>query len=264
MTPMTPLRERVAYGSIGWVTWPLADVARKVAAMGIRGIEGLGLTELMPEDQNLGAVLKSLNVKFAGSYFGASLVQKDRRATEIGNFTATVRKVSEWGGSVIALGGGRDYPEASTTEREVHWQNLIEGVHEFARIAQAHQVQIGFHPHDHTRVYRLDEIRRFLKDTAKAPSPAGLTFDTAHIGAAGMDILDAWEEFAPRVVHVHVKDLTKIGDFCELGAGQLPLQQFVRMLREKAYPGWLTIELDATPDPEASALKSWNQLKLWI
>ena len=110
---MTPLRDRIAYGGIGWVTWPLCEIAAKLAPLGIRGIEGFGLTELMPEDADLPDALSRLNMRFVGSYFGASIVQKDRRETEVQNFTATVRKVAELGGTVIALGGGRDDPNLS-------------------------------------------------------------------------------------------------------------------------------------------------------
>jgi len=257
---MTPFRDRIAYGSIGWVTWPLSEIATKLAAIGIRGIEGFGVTEMMPEDTDLQSVLARLNVRFVGSYFGASLVQKDRRETEVHNFTATVRKVAELGGTIIALGGGRVYPEITEEEKVRHWDNLIDGVHQFGSIARKHGVQLAFHPHDHTRVFRAGDIKRFLKDSD--PGLVGLTFDTAHIAAAGMDILDAWEEFRSRVVHLHLKDL-KDGAFTEI-EGHLPLAQFLKSLQGSNYTGWLTIELDATPDPEASARKSWKQVLQWI
>lgn len=257
---ITPFRDRVAYGSIGWVTWPLSEIAAKLAALGIRGIEGFGLTEMMPEDADLRGVLAGLNMRFVGSYFGASLVQKDRWATEVHNFTETVLKVAELGGTVISLGGGRVYPDLTEEEKEEHWKALIKGVHELGNIARGHGVQLAFHPHDHSRVYRAAEIRRFLKESD--PAVVGLTFDTAHIAAAGMDVLEAWEEFRSRVIHVHLKDL-KDGAFTEI-EGHLPLAQFLKALRGFIYSGWLTIELDATDDPEGSAARSWKQVQQWI
>lgn len=257
---MNPLNQRIAYGAIGWVTWPLSRIAATLAELGIHGIEGFGLTELMPEDADLQQTLHQLSVRFVGSYFGASLVQHDRRETEARNFTATAIKVAELKGEVIALGGGRLFPAITSEEKERHWGYLIEGVHQFGRIAREHGVRLGFHPHDHTRVFREDEIHQFLMNTD--PALVGITFDTAHAAAAGMDILKAWEAFHSRVVHIHLKDF-KDGDFREL-EGHLPLAQFLRAVCASNYGGWITIELDATPDPETSARKSVGQVRSWL
>lgn len=257
---MKPLRDRIAYGAIGWVTWPLTEIAARLQTLGIRGIEGFGLSELMPEDAELKRNLAGLDVQFVGSYFGASLVQMDRRETESRNFEITAKKVAELGGTVLALGGGRLYPRLPEEQQVSQWDCLIESVHELGRIARAHGVRLGFHPHDHTRVFREAEIRRFLRETD--PALTGLTFDTAHIALAGMDILQTWEVMRSRVVHVHLKDL-KDGKFTDL-EGHLPLEQFLSTVRASGYSGWITIELDATEDPEGSAKKSWEQVLEWL
>lgn len=257
------LRSRFAYGSIGWIGWPLSDVAKELSHIGITGIEGLGLTEIMPEDEEFYTVLATLGMKFVGSYFGASLVQKERRSIEVSNFTVTARQVSAWGGGVIAMGAGRVYPEASGADQMAYWQNLIEGVREFADIAREHGIRIGVHPHDHTQIYDHEQITKFLDETASISTSVGLTFDTAHIAAAGMDIIAAWREFSSRVYHVHLKDL-KLGTFCEIGAGSLDLQGFLKELAKSSYTGWVTIELDASHNPKASATRSWNKIREWL
>jgi inosose dehydratase len=158
------------------------------------------------------------------------------------------------------VGGGRIYPGLSEEDSERHWNLLLEGVHEFGRIANSHGVRLGFHPHDHTRVFKRAEIVRVLRDTD--PELVGITFDTAHIAAAGMDVLEAWAEFSSRVVHVHLKDF-KDGTFTDL-EGHLPLGQYLRLLASGGYGGWVTIELDAASDPEASARKAWTQVLQWL
>ena len=249
--------QKIAYGSIGWVTWALSEVAANLGSMGIRGIEGFGLNELMPEDNELKVKLARLEVSFVGSYFGASMVQKDRWETEVANFTSTVKSVAELGGNIVSVGGGRFYPGLSNQRRSEDWARLIEGAHTFGRIAQQHGVKFGFHPHDHTLVFRHDDIERFLKDTD--PALVGLTFDTAHFGAADMNILDQLKSHFKRIVHVHLKD-EKDGRFLELGRGRLPLKEFLASLHGGGYNGWITIELDATPDPVASATDSLAHL----
>ena len=67
-----------------------------------------------------------------------------------------------------------------------------------------------------------------------------------------MDIVSEIRRLGDRVAHIHLKDLED-DEFVELGKGTLPLEKFLNTLRDLGYSGWMTIELDATPDPEESA-----------
>ena len=51
------------------MTWPMFEVAQILKEIGPVGIEGFGLTDLMPEDENLGTKLDQLGIAFVGSYF---------------------------------------------------------------------------------------------------------------------------------------------------------------------------------------------------
>jgi sugar phosphate isomerase/epimerase len=71
----------------------------------------------------------------------------------------------------------------------------------------------------------------------------GMTLDTGHFTAAGVDPVAIARRFAPRVFHVHVKD--HIGtQSMALGAGQTDNTGVVRELRAAGYRGFLSQELE--------------------
>lgn len=73
-----------------------------------------------------------------------------------------------------------------------------------------------------------------------------LTLDTSHCGVDDYDILEAVERLSGRIVHVHLSDSR--GDHRDShalpGAGNLPLDRFVRKLPEVGYRGAVSLELD--------------------
>jgi sugar phosphate isomerase/epimerase len=52
--------------------------------------------------------------------------------------------------------------------------------------------------------------------------------------------------------------------FCELGDGDIPLEDVLNVLLQSGFSGWIVVELDWTSDPPASASKSlrWLQARL--
>ena len=246
---------KIACGVIGWLLSPMCRVAEIVRNLGIQGIEGFGLDEVLPEDANLKERLLAMNVSFVGSYFGASLVQPDFLADELDEFEMTVKEVARLGGSVVAVGGGR----VISGHDEKTWVQLIKSINQLGIIASRHGIKLGFHPHDGTLIHKQKEVERLLAETD--PKNVGLTFDTAHFHEGGMEICAALQSYYARIVHVHLKDVNDKHQFVEIGKGTLPIPAFLDQLYTLGYDGWLTIELDATPDPPASAEVSIKWLK---
>lgn len=247
---------RIAYGAIGWLLWPMGRIASELKLLGVSGIEGFGLTDLLPDDDDLAEHLNNLGTTFVGAYYGASLVQPEAHAQEMAEFEQTVREIARLGGDVVAVGGGRHF---DGKEKE-HWPLLIAGVREMGRIAAQHGVKLAYHPHQGTLVFEKPEVERFVEDTKNESPQVGLTFDTAHFHCGGMDIREWMVRLRSRVVHVHLKDVNEKGEFVELGKGKLDLEGFLRELLTGGYQGWLTIELDASLDPVASARTSVTHL----
>jgi sugar phosphate isomerase/epimerase len=73
-----------------------------------------------------------------------------------------------------------------------------------------------------------------------------VTFDTSHFAVAGVDLFEAWEVLADRVVHLHISDNWGNGSdsHAPIGSGILPLEEFLRMVGRSSYSGTITLELD--------------------
>jgi sugar phosphate isomerase/epimerase len=76
-----------------------------------------------------------------------------------------------------------------------------------------------------------------------------VTLDLSHLAVSGVDILDAQEELADRVVHVHVSNNAGKGRDTHAGLddGVLPVPAFLEGLAASRFPGAVTLELDVRP-----------------
>jgi inosose dehydratase len=102
-------------------------------------------------------------------------------------------------------------------------------------------ITFSFHNHTGSMMGTLEECRRMcdLLD----PKLCGITFDTAHAAACGMDDLGvAVETLKSHINNVHLKDLNDAGKFCPLGQGKLPLADIVKALQQIAYRDWLIVD----------------------
>jgi inosose dehydratase len=108
------------------------------------------------------------------------------------------------------------------------------------------------------------EIERMLSVT-----DVGVCLDTGHLLLGGGDPVQAVSDWGPRINHVHLKDARLdviqgiVNDrapvraiwerraFCRLGTGDIPLGAVLESLRAGHYRGWLVVEQDIFPDPEA-------------
>jgi len=117
-----------------------------------------------------------------------------------------------------------------------------------------------FHHHMGTRVETRAQIERLLEDT-----DVPLLLDTGHLLAAGVDPAQALRDWRDRIDYVHVKDVDlgafhaapdwptawRRNIFCELGAGDVDLDGFLRELGD--HDGWLVVEQDWVAGPGADA-----------
>lgn len=83
-----------------------------------------------------------------------------------------------------------------------------------------------------------------------------VTLDTSHVGASGVDLIQAHAQLAEQLRHVHLSDSDLSGsDQHRLpGKGRLPLNEFLGTLESSGYSGAVSLELKpwplGTPDPQ--------------
>ncbi|HHW73572.1 MAG TPA: TIM barrel protein [Firmicutes bacterium] len=111
-----------------------------------------------------------------------------------------------------------------------------------------------FHPHANTAIYKEDEIDLFLANTD--PELVSLCLDTAHTTIAGMDCVQAFAKYAPRIGYVHLKDVDPdkeehaewpMAAFRPLGYGTVDFKGVYKVLKKSGYDGVLCVELDNPP-----------------
>jgi sugar phosphate isomerase/epimerase len=94
----------------------------------------------------------------------------------------------------------------------------------------------------------------------------GACVDTGIWATQGYDAVQAIQELAPHIFHVHLKDVLHVGEHesCRYGRGIVPLERCVGLLREMGYTGGYSVEhephdYDPTPDVADSAelLRGW-------
>lgn len=123
----------------------------------------------------------------------------------------------------------------------------------------------------------VDEVAAWL--TQLDAATVGLALDTAELTIAGHDVTAWYRRFQDRVWHIHLKDALAVdaeGEyrapnaeralmlaggrrgvqrwFGELGSGLVDWTAFMTALREARYAGWLIVESDKGPAPQAAAM----------
>jgi inosose dehydratase len=111
-----------------------------------------------------------------------------------------------------------------------------------------------------------EEIARVLER-----STVDLCLDTGHLVIGGNDPVALARDAAPRVSHVHLKDVdgplaarvlageltysdaVRDGLYVPLGAGSVDVAEFVAVLERAGYSGWYVLEQDAMLDADPAA-----------
>lgn len=136
-------------------------------------------------------------------------------------------------------------------------------------------IKLAPHPHVGSLIETEHEVRTLMRLTD--PRYVWLTTDTAHLTLGGMDPLQIMKDYWPRVAEVHYKDaprhlrgntvlaVPKSGPeagghhwFRNLGgpdSGGVDFPAIQQFLIEKRYPGWITLDLDASMIPPGSNME---------
>ncbi len=164
-------------------------------------------------------------------------------------------------------GRASDGPQMS----QAGFSKLAKHVEEFARVAADQGLKSSFHPHAATFVESERETALLMNQLN--PELVGLCLDVGHWIVGGGDPIKAVHDYAGRITHVHVKDvsgevLSKMlrGDIAKMhtavedfklfvpaGTGILNLRNLFEALAEFSYAGWLMSEQDSAWEPSEAA-----------
>jgi sugar phosphate isomerase/epimerase len=140
---------------------------------------------------------------------------------------------------------------------------------EAASLAERRNVKIGLEPH--AQYSRTPEGLDRLYDLVRSPA-IGINFDTGNAYLCGHDVYAWLERVAPRLVHLHAKDIsiahaqaergkvtgTPVG--CACGEGVLDWERIIRIVKEKC-PRDIVFSVECgTPEQAAKSLENLSKL----
>ena len=157
---------------------------------------------------------------------------------------------------------GRITPEMGLSDEA--WLTFAAGAEKVATsVRSAFGIRTVFHHHCGGYVETPQEVAKLMELTD--PSLLGLCLDMGHLAFGGGDPVAALQKYYKRIWHVHFKDYdpkvdwrsgnedfdyfksVEEGIFCELGKGNVDFKSIVRILKERAYDGWIVVEQDVLP-----------------
>jgi sugar phosphate isomerase/epimerase len=230
---------------------------------------GLTATELgpdgfLPSDPGeRDRLLEEFGLELAGAFVPVVLHDPDRDP-----LPEVERAMDSLGGGtvlVLAAATGMDgYDERPVLDTKA-WSTLLSNLDAITLRAGERGRHVTLHPHVGTMVERRDEVERVLGECG-----VPLCLDTGHLLVGGTDPLWLSRFAAPRIAHVHLKDVDAsladsvregaityteaVGDglYRPLGQGDIDIGGVIRALEDSGYEGWYVMEQDTILTTEPS------------
>jgi inosose dehydratase len=258
------------------------DAIRVLDAVQRDGYDGIDLGPIgyLGTRDNLRENLRSRGLNLAGGYMPLPLSDPARMEpaiAELGtlldlfdtvkttdDLPAPKPTLADAGSAARHLAPGKAHSDRSLGLQPEGWDRLAANLQEAVQLCRDRGYEPTFHHHAGTYVEAPWEIEELL-----ARSDVGLCLDTGHLVLGGGDPVRAVRDWGPRINHVHLKDVRRSviealvreggdmmqvwrrGAFCRLGTGDLDIDAVLRGLRARDYRGWLVVEQDMIPGPDA-------------
>ena len=245
----------------------LEQCLKETNEIGFSGIEAGGK---FPKNSNeLIPKLEKENLKLCSGWYGANLlkntvkeeilVMKDQLDL-FKECKAPCMVVAEVSGSIqgkakIPLS---KRPVLSTGE----WKIFCNKINEISKHMEDNGVPLAYHHHMGTVVQSQEDTERLIDNTSDTVK---LLIDTGHMLFAGGDFVKIAKDYSSRLHHVHCKDIRKdvldlalkddlsfidaffAGAFTVPGDGCINYENFLKILKNLNYKGWLVVEAEQDP-----------------
>lgn len=286
---------KLGIAPIGWTNDDMPQLGgeltfeQMVSEAALAGFTGTEVGGKFPTDPAvLNKALKLRGMKIASQWCSTFLCSRPYEETEA-EFIKTLDFLEQVGASHINVCEltrclfaetcsmfGENKPIATDEE----WERLCSGLNRLGKIAADRGFTMCYHHHMATVVQTIEETRRLLENTD--PRYVYLCYDTGHFTFSREDAVAAAKEFAPRIGHVHLKDIRKEkmeqayregfafrqsvleGCFTVPGDGFVDYPGVFAALQEAGYEGWLLVEAEQDPakaNPLEYALKARDYIR---
>ena len=142
------------------------------------------------------------------------------------------------------------------------WKILYSKINEISKYMADNGVPLAYHHHMGTVVQSQEDTERLIDNTSDTVK---LLIDTGHMMFAGGDFVKIAKDYSSRLHHVHCKDIRKevldislkndlsfidaffAGAFTVPGDGCINYENFLKILKNFNYKGWLVVEAEQDP-----------------
>jgi inosose dehydratase len=216
---------------------------REIASAGYDGVEIFDGNVLQGhEDGSLRRLLDETGLALVGVYSGANFIFPDVLDEELHRIERAADLAAEYGAEHFVVGGGAQTARGTT---EQDYERLAAALDRVVALAEQRGLVPSYHPHLSTIVENGEQLEKVMSRSSINVVP-----DTAHLAAAGADNAELIRRYGNRIKYVHLKDFRpEPFEFLPLGEGVLDLAAIVAALRDVAFDGWITVELDEHADP---------------
>ena len=245
----------------------LEQCLKETNEIGFSGIEAGGK---FPKNSNeLIPKLKKENLRLCSGWYGANLLKNTVKEEIVimkdqldlfKECNAPCMVVAEVSGSIqgeakIALS---KRPILSTDE----WKIFYNKISEISKYMEDKGVPLAYHHHMGTVVQSQEDTERLIDNTSDTVK---LLIDTGHMMFAGGDFIKIAKDYSSRLHHIHCKDIRKdvldmslkndlsfidaffAGAFTVPGDGCINYENFLKILKNLNYKGWLVVEAEQDP-----------------
>ena len=252
--------------SLGGET-PLETCLREARAAGFDGIE---MGHKFPRDADtLGPLLQRHELSLVSGWYSSHLLKRDAAAEieALGPHLALLKAMGcrqlIFAETSNAIHGRQDVPlSQSPSVSAAEMETFGARVTEVAEHVRDQGLQLAYHHHTGTIVETEAETDAFMAATGDA---VGLLLDTGHAVLVGADPVALARRYAPRITHVHCKDIREdvmhrvraqdmsfldavvAGIFTVPGDGCIDFAAVLAALGEPKYQGWLVVEAEQDP-----------------
>jgi inosose dehydratase len=259
---------------------PHPEMGIKMAAtFGFHGIEPWGneLQKYLPQPPEVfKKVLDESRISISSVASGGEYFDTTKLQATLDSNGANAKFASYFGVTALKANlGRRPGPENLSS---ANGKILAKNLNEVGKRTLEHGVKFAFHPHAWTIIERKAEVDMTLEMTD--PKLVFMTLDTCHASVGGIESVAFARENYPRIAHFHFKDtlpvwsagngwagpapskdeeaamaaklgLPKSPDaiYQRLGTGGVDFPGLIRVLRERNYDGWISLDFNYADMP---------------
>lgn len=251
--PKHPLPEAIrALHSIGWQAF---EVATEHLAAIAKDPDARGRTEqAMDCLSELGVTVPQAHAHLAADVAATDRTRRERDITILLRHTGIAAGLGVE--TVVVHPGGGEGFTTRAEQQQIRKLN-VEAFRRLGDFVGEHKMKIGIENLMRRDAATPAELMDLL---AAIDHPAiGLTLDTSHVNAMGMDVAKFIRDLGPRIVATHISDNNGTGDqHLVPGGGNINWPEAMRALREVNYNAFLNMEIPGERHP----LPALQKLKL--